>query len=147
MTTTSRYRFQDRRRTAKRVTILSVATAVIVCAASQEFPSVEPVFERFGVPLLVGWLLALGGCSFLSAVFSWGSRQEHFWQVLIGVTYMIGGFDLLAWAIGILVGVSILMSSVTKLRSHLSVVSEKPTISSVGVMPPQAHNRAVIRTS
>lgn len=42
MTTTSRCRFQERRRTAKRVTILSIATAVFMCVASVEFPWVEP---------------------------------------------------------------------------------------------------------
>jgi hypothetical protein len=135
MTTTSRCRVQERRRTAKRVTILSIATAVFMCVASVEFPWVEPVFERLGIPLVVGWLLAMGGCSFFSAVFSWDSRQERLWQALIGVTYVMGGFDLLVWATGIVIGVSILMSSVTRLRSHLSVAAEKPAISSVDLIP------------
>jgi uncharacterized membrane protein HdeD (DUF308 family) len=90
--------------TAKKITGWYIGFAVLFIILGI-IAIAEPMVAAIAVALLVGWLLIFGGVAHLVSAFGGGGAGRVFWQVLIGVVYLIGGFYFLTHA---LVGVGTL---------------------------------------
>lgn len=77
--------------TAKKITGWYIGFAVLFIILGI-IAIAEPMVAAIAVALLVGWLLIFGGVAHLVSAFGGGGAGRVFWQVLIGVVYLIGGF-------------------------------------------------------
>ena len=77
--------------TAKKITGWYIGFAVLFIILGI-IAIAEPMVAAIAVALLVGWLLIFGGVAHLASAFGGGGVGRVFWQVLIGVVYLIGGF-------------------------------------------------------
>jgi uncharacterized membrane protein HdeD (DUF308 family) len=77
--------------TAKKITGWYIGFAVLFIILGI-IAIAEPMLAAIAVALLVGWLLIFGGVAHLVSAFGGGGAGRVFWQVLIGVVYLIGGF-------------------------------------------------------
>ncbi|HEY2119548.1 MAG TPA: DUF308 domain-containing protein [Candidatus Acidoferrum sp.] len=77
--------------TAKKITGWYIGFAVLFIILGI-IAIAEPMVAAIAVALLVGWLLIFGGVAHLVSAFGGGGVGRVFWQVLIGVVYLIGGF-------------------------------------------------------
>src|SRR5215467_3510874 len=131
---------------AKKITGWYIAAAVLFIVLGI-FAIIEPGVASLGVTLLVGWLLIIGAVGHLIAAFKGGGAKQVIFQLLIALVYFIGGIYFLThpilavstltlllacliwfqwpsstvWAIGILVGVNLLMTGITRLMFGLAV--------------------------
>jgi uncharacterized membrane protein HdeD (DUF308 family) len=60
---------------------------------------IEPGIAGLAVTLLVGWLLIFGAVAHFVTAFKGGGTKQVFWQVLIGIVYLIGGLYFLTHTI------------------------------------------------
>jgi uncharacterized membrane protein HdeD (DUF308 family) len=91
---------------------------------------IEPGVAGLAVTILVGWLLIFGGVAHLVAALSRGGAGRVIWQVLIGITYMLGGVYFLTHpllALGtltLLLGVIILTEAVFEFIAYFRTRGE-----------------------
>ena len=78
-------------KTAKKVTGWLIGFAVLFILLGI-LAIAEPMVAALAVTLLVGWLLIFGGVAHLISAFGGGGAGRVFWQVLIGIVYLAGGF-------------------------------------------------------
>lgn len=78
-------------KTAKKVTGWFIGFAVLFILLGI-LAIAEPMVAALAVTLLVGWLLIFGGVAHLISAFGGGGAGRVFWQVLIGIVYLAGGF-------------------------------------------------------
>src|SRR5215467_3231703 len=127
---------------AKKITGWYIAAAVLFIVLGI-FAIIEPGVASLGVALL----LIIGAVGHLIAAFKGGGAKQVIFQLLIAAVYFIGGIYFLThpilavstltlllacliwfqwpsstvWAIGILVGVNLLMTGITRLMFGLAV--------------------------
>jgi uncharacterized membrane protein HdeD (DUF308 family) len=77
----------------KRVSGWAIAWAVLVILAGVVAISL-PLISGIGVTIVVGWLLVISGILHLVESFEARGAGAFFWRLLVGIIYVIGGFDI-----------------------------------------------------
>jgi uncharacterized membrane protein HdeD (DUF308 family) len=76
-----------------KVTGMSIGLAVLMIVLGI-LAIALPVAMGIGVSILVGWIIVLGGFTYLTYAFAAPGVGAFLWRMLIGVVYVIGGFYL-----------------------------------------------------
>lgn len=82
-----------------------------------------PMATGIGISILVGWVMVLGGCSYLAYAFAAQGAGAFIWRVLVGAFYIIGG-GYLAFHPGIaLVSLTLLVAAVFLVEGIVEVAT------------------------
>lgn len=83
----------DFRGTLKKASGWAIAWAVLLILAGFVMICL-PFFAGLGIAVVVGWLLVISGIFHLIEAFHTRGTGPFLWQLLVGVVYVIGGFDI-----------------------------------------------------
>jgi uncharacterized membrane protein HdeD (DUF308 family) len=109
-------------RVAKQITRWYIAAAVLFIVLGI-FGIIEPGVAGLGVTLLVGWLLIFGGVGHIIAAFKGHGPKQVFFQGLIAIVYLIGGFYFLTHMLMATATLTLLLAGVILVEGVLEVIS------------------------
>lgn len=118
-------------KTAKKVTGWFIGFAVLFILLGI-LAIAEPMVAALAVTLLVGWLLIFGGVAHLISAFGGGGAGRVFWQVLIGIVYLAGGFYFLTHTLMGVGTLTLLLAGIILAEGVLEIIAYSKARSSGG---------------